>query len=43
MSKGTSIKDALSAWEKENEQKPTEATEIVLTGVMPPIEKIDAR
>merc|ERR1712062_677605 len=42
MSKGTSIKDALSSWEKENEKKAAESEEIVLSGIMPPIEKIDA-
>ena len=43
MSKGTSVKDALSAWEKENEKKASESEEIILTGILPPIEKIDAR
>ena len=43
MSKGTSVKDALAAWEKENEKKAAESEEIILSGVMPPIEKIDAR
>ena len=43
MSKGTSVKDALSAWEKENEKKASESEEIILSGILPPIEKIDAR
>jgi len=42
MSKGTSVKDALSAWEKENEKKASESEEIILSGILPPIEKIDA-
>ena len=43
MSKGTSIKDALANWEKAKEKKAVESEEIVLSGVMPPIEKMDAR
>jgi len=43
MSKGTSIKDALALWEKSKEQKAIESEEIVLSALMPPIEKMDAR
>lgn len=42
MSKGTSIKDALAAWEKDNEKKASESEEIILSAQMPPIEKMDA-
>lgn len=43
MSKGTSIKDALSSWEKQKQLKASESEEIVLSALMPPIEKMDAR
>ncbi|XP_031561683.1 dynein light chain 1, axonemal-like [Actinia tenebrosa] len=42
MSKGTTIKDALSKWEKDNETKAGEAKEIKLYAQYPPIEKMDA-
>merc|ERR1712003_50187 len=42
MSKGTSLKDAVAAWEKKNETKASESDQIVLSGIMPPIEKMDA-
>lgn len=42
MSKGTTIKDALASWEKKNEQKASESTEIKLYAQYPPIEKMDA-
>ena len=43
MSKSTSVKDALAQWEKKYEMKPIDSEQIVLSGTMPPIEKIDAR
>ena len=43
MSKGTSIKDALAKWSKENEQPAPEAEEIKLICQLPPIDKMDTR
>ncbi|XP_077965892.1 dynein axonemal light chain 1-like [Styela clava] len=40
--KGTSIKDALSKWEAENEEKAPESKMVKLCGQLPPIEKMDA-
>ena len=34
MSKGTSLKDAVAAWEKKNETKASESDQIVLSGIM---------
>jgi len=42
MSKGTTIKEALSKWEQKNGEKPPEAKEIKLYAQHPPIEKMDA-
>ena len=42
MSKGTSLKDAVAQWEKKHETKAAESDQIVLSGIMPPIEKMDA-
>ena len=42
MSKGTSIKDALAAWEKEKECKASETEVVKLCAKYPPIEKMDA-
>eukprot|EP00002_Diphylleia_rotans_P023635 TRINITY_DN464_c0_g1_i2.p1 TRINITY_DN464_c0_g1~~TRINITY_DN464_c0_g1_i2.p1 ORF type:complete len:214 (+),score=51.69 TRINITY_DN464_c0_g1_i2:288-929(+) len=39
--KATTLKDALKAWEAKKGQKFTEATEIKLIGILPPIEKMD--
>eukprot|EP00002_Diphylleia_rotans_P023642 TRINITY_DN464_c0_g1_i9.p1 TRINITY_DN464_c0_g1~~TRINITY_DN464_c0_g1_i9.p1 ORF type:complete len:171 (+),score=46.88 TRINITY_DN464_c0_g1_i9:102-614(+) len=41
MAKATTLKDALKAWEAKKGQKFTEATEIKLIGILPPIEKMD--
>ena len=43
MSKGTSIKDALAKWSKENEQPAAESEEIKLICQLPPIDKMDTR
>lgn len=40
--KGTSIKDALSEWEKSNESKAAESETIKLCAKYPPIDKMDA-
>lgn len=42
MDKPTTIREALEKWEKKNEMKATEATEIGLQFQMPPIEKMTA-
>ena len=43
MSKGTSIKEALTAWESQEENgKAAEAETIKLCAKLPPIEKMDA-
>nr|NP_001027642.1 dynein axonemal light chain 1 [Ciona intestinalis]XP_026694736.1 dynein light chain 1, axonemal isoform X1 [Ciona intestinalis]XP_026694737.1 dynein light chain 1, axonemal isoform X1 [Ciona intestinalis]Q8T888.1 RecName: Full=Dynein axonemal light chain 1; AltName: Full=Leucine-rich repeat dynein light chain [Ciona intestinalis]BAB85851.1 leucine-rich repeat dynein light chain [Ciona intestinalis] len=42
MSKGTSIKEALSKWEEKNSEKAAEAKEVKLYQMLPPIEKMDA-
>merc|ERR1712066_124092 len=42
MSKGTSCKDALAAWEKTNEQKASESEVVKICAMLPPIEKMDA-
>ncbi|EDO46786.1 predicted protein [Nematostella vectensis] len=42
MSKGTTIKDALSKWEEKNGAKASESKEIKLIAQMPPVEKMDA-
>lgn len=41
MAKGTSIKQALQLWEKENEKSSIDATDIQLQFQWPPIEKMD--
>jgi dynein light chain 1 len=41
-SKGTSIKDAISKWEKANDCKASEAAEVKLYSQIPSIEKMDA-
>ena len=38
---GTSIKSALKKWEEANGMKPGESKEIKLTGIYPPIEKME--
>jgi len=42
MSKGTSIKEALSKWEEKNGMKASESSEVKLCALLPPIEKMDA-
>ncbi|CAH8598980.1 unnamed protein product [Schistosoma turkestanicum] len=42
MDKPTTIKDALKKWEEKTGQKASEATEIKLCGLYPPIERTDA-
>jgi dynein light chain 1 len=42
MSKGTTIRDALTKWSEKTGQKPDEATEIALFAQYPPIDKMDA-
>eukprot|EP00118_Oscarella_pearsei_P026131 m.309456 g.309456 ORF g.309456 m.309456 type:complete len:194 (+) comp46564_c0_seq1:53-634(+) len=42
MSKGTTIKDALSKWTEKKGEKPAESTEIALYAQYPPIERMDA-
>lgn len=41
-SKGTTIKEALAKWKEENEQNPSEASNVNLRSQYPPIEKMDA-
>jgi dynein light chain 1 len=41
MSKGTSIKEALALWSKENEKPAAEAEFIQLICQLPPIDKMD--
>lgn len=42
MSKGTSIKEALSKWEERNGNKASDSTVVKLCGELPPLEKMDA-
>eukprot|EP00158_Paraphelidium_tribonemae_P001013 Partr_v1_DN23855_c0_g1_i4_m63873 putative Dynein, axonemal, light chain 1 len=41
MAKASTVKDALKLWEEKTKQPATEAEQVKLMGVMPPINKID--
>ncbi|KAE8289577.1 Dynein light chain 1, axonemal [Larimichthys crocea] len=42
MDKPTTVKQAIAKWEKKSEQTASEATEVLLYGQIPPLEKLDA-
>ena len=42
MSKGTTIKEAISKWESQNEMKAADSSVVKLCGINPPIEKMDS-
>ncbi|XP_043994517.1 dynein axonemal light chain 1 isoform X2 [Gambusia affinis] len=41
MAKPTTLKEALAKWEEKSGEKPSEAKEVKLYGLIPPIEKMD--